>query len=479
MTRTTLSFAVVLAAVLWSVDARSADPVSVKVTPNRDTTIFSESGSLSNGAGSYLFAGETNEANLRRALLAFDVTSAVPAGSTIQSVSLTVYVSRTRTGDTAVALHRLQAAWGEAGSNADAREGTGAPAEAGDATWTHRFYPGTAWTKAGGDFAATRERDHRPRGPERVLHVDLGPDAQRRAGLAGRPGEQPRLDPGRQGERAEGRQAPRQPRERRSDDAPRADRLLHAGLAHGRLLRGRRHLLRGVHPGTDCDGAWQGNGVGLRPESVPAADRRLLPADRVGRLRRGRPRRSASAGRRHLPRHERASAPTRTAPSCSSRYVDPLPRPAVAAPVTGVAGGAATYYLAIREVSQQLHRDLPPTTRLGLRRRPSGASYPGPDDRGGVGRAGHRDLDRTICATTGGTLRTTHYLPVDPCLARRPTTPAPRASCPPARRPRARGSRRLSRGDVPARASRPPTYPEQRSRRRRSGTTTTRSASRG
>lgn len=41
----------------------SASPVladTVEIPPNSDTTIFSESGALSNGAGSYFFAGQTN-----------------------------------------------------------------------------------------------------------------------------------------------------------------------------------------------------------------------------------------------------------------------------------------------------------------------------------------------------------------------------------------------------------------------------------
>jgi hypothetical protein len=127
---------------------------AVILVASRDTTIFNESGSLANGAGSYAFAGETNESTLRRMLVAFDIAVAVPAGSTITGVTLKLTLSRTRTGDEAVSLHRVLSAWGEAGSDADDREGTGAPAEAGDATWTHRIYPSATWTSAGGDYLA-------------------------------------------------------------------------------------------------------------------------------------------------------------------------------------------------------------------------------------------------------------------------------------------------------------------------------------
>ena len=59
-------------------------------------------------------------------------------------------------------------------------------------------------------------------------------------------------------------------------------------------------------------------------------------------------------------------------------FVDALPIPAVAQPVTGSPGGAATYEIAMRQVTQQLHRDLPPSTVWGYGDGPSGATYPGP-----------------------------------------------------------------------------------------------------
>ena len=52
-----------------------------------------ESGSLANGAGDYFFAGETAVGSKRRALLRFDVASAIPAGSTIVSAALVLSLS--------------------------------------------------------------------------------------------------------------------------------------------------------------------------------------------------------------------------------------------------------------------------------------------------------------------------------------------------------------------------------------------------
>jgi spore coat protein A len=94
-------------------------------------------------------------------------------------------------------------------------------------------------------------------------------------------------------------------------------------------------------------------------------------------------------------------------------FVDALPRPAVAQPTSGSPGGAATYTLAIREVQQQLHRDLPATTVWGFGDGATGATYPGPTIEAG------RDQPVTVTWVNdlrdGGVLRTTHYLPVDTC----------------------------------------------------------------
>jgi FtsP/CotA-like multicopper oxidase with cupredoxin domain len=135
--------------------AGAAGAATVTLTTSKDNTLYeSATGSLSNGAGSYFFAGQTRNGLIRRGVIAFDVSGNIPAGSTITGVVLTLHVSRTKhnTADT-VELHRLLTSWGEGTSNAADEEGTGAPAAAGDATWVHRFYDTTFWTSAGGDFA--------------------------------------------------------------------------------------------------------------------------------------------------------------------------------------------------------------------------------------------------------------------------------------------------------------------------------------
>ena len=126
---------------------------SVTLTASRDTTLYSESAERSNGSGSQLFAGMTASGGIRRALLAFDVAGAIPAGSRIVSVSLTLVMTRTIAGSTDLGLHPVLADWGEAGSDAPGEEGGGAPALPGDATWRYRFLGATPWSAPGGDFA--------------------------------------------------------------------------------------------------------------------------------------------------------------------------------------------------------------------------------------------------------------------------------------------------------------------------------------
>lgn len=126
----------------------------VALGPSKDNTLyFDPTGSTSNGAGDFLFCGKTAGDAARRALLAFDVSAAVPAGAKIESAALTLHMSKTITSGTAVGLHRVLADWGEGASNAPGEEGGGAPALPGDATWKHAFYDTALWTTLGGDFA--------------------------------------------------------------------------------------------------------------------------------------------------------------------------------------------------------------------------------------------------------------------------------------------------------------------------------------
>lgn len=135
----------------------AAGAESVTIEASRDNTLY-ETGDapddqLSNGSGDSLFAGLTNAASARRALLWFDVASALPDGATIVGAELTLTVSRTVSGTKAMRVHRVLSDWGEAGSDAPANEGGGTNAEPGDATWMYAFFGMEQWDSPGGDFA--------------------------------------------------------------------------------------------------------------------------------------------------------------------------------------------------------------------------------------------------------------------------------------------------------------------------------------
>lgn len=132
----------------------TAQADTVVLAAGADTTLFSESGDLSNGRGQHLFVGVIATGGRRRALLRFDL-SGIPSGAQITSATLELRATRTAGGGIAVGLHRVVGDWGEGNSNSGDPGGGGAQAAAGDATWIRRVWPGTSWTTAGGDAAGS------------------------------------------------------------------------------------------------------------------------------------------------------------------------------------------------------------------------------------------------------------------------------------------------------------------------------------
>ncbi len=145
---TSLSVAALLMIAGWAAAA------TVVLAPSKDNTLIETPVGFSNGAGDGIYSGRvgTNAGGtIRRGLLAFDL-SAIPAGSTIDAVTLRLVLDQApNVTARTVSLHRVSADWGEAGS---AGSGAGAAAQPGDATWLFRFFNTLAWTTAGGDFAA-------------------------------------------------------------------------------------------------------------------------------------------------------------------------------------------------------------------------------------------------------------------------------------------------------------------------------------
>lgn len=113
-------------------------------------------GNAANGSGP-LFAGATGNRGpgAIRALLAFDIASNVPAGSTVTGVELMLNLDKagSASGVEDYTLHKVEQDWGEGSSSSSS--GTGAVPTTGDATWLHTFHATDTWNNPGGDFVST------------------------------------------------------------------------------------------------------------------------------------------------------------------------------------------------------------------------------------------------------------------------------------------------------------------------------------
>lgn len=149
---TRLSMQLVLIALVVLAGVASADEVTLQ--PVADAALYEQAaGTLANGAGEYLFAGNTVSSDVRRSVLRFDL-AAVPPGSTIDAVELTLNMSRSIAPTEDVSLHRVTTDWNEGPSIAPGEEGAGATSMAGDVTWIHTNFDTALWTAPGGDFDA-------------------------------------------------------------------------------------------------------------------------------------------------------------------------------------------------------------------------------------------------------------------------------------------------------------------------------------
>lgn len=351
--------------------------VTTSLVAMQDNTLYeSPTGALSNGSGTKLLASKNSGGLLRRGLVRFDLSS-IPAGSTVQSATLTLY-NVEATNSATLSLHRANATWGEGTSLATGTEDAGAPPTPGDATWVHRFYPSSNWTSLGGDFVATASASATVigAGSYQWTGATLVADVQQWVNASG-------------------------------SNAGWVVRGKETGAGNAlKRFESRQSVDVARRPRLD---------VTYMPGTAPATGACCLPSGLCDTLTAAE---CAAAGGTY--QGDGSECAPNLCPVVLAPYVDALPVPAVAQPVTGTPGGAAEYVIPIREVWQRLHRDLPLTRVWGY-----GGSYPGP----------------TILATSGvpitvtwwndlrdtlGALRTTHYLPVDPCL-KGPDTEGPTA----------------------------------------------------
>ena len=145
---------VIFAAVLLIAQASFCATITLR--PSKDNTLYeSATGTESNGAGDSIFAGQTgfnDNVHIRRAIIAFDIASALPPNAIITDVTLTLFLAQAgpAAAGTNVSLFALTSDWGEGSSVGFS--GNPGVATTGDATWRHRFHPGSFWSNPGGDF---------------------------------------------------------------------------------------------------------------------------------------------------------------------------------------------------------------------------------------------------------------------------------------------------------------------------------------
>jgi hypothetical protein len=145
------------ALLLFAVMRSATLAVTVSFFPQKDNTMYLDvAGQVSNGQGTYLFAGMTLTNALRRGLVAFDLSS-IPANATVTGATLSMFLNRPAPNSAAsnISLSKVLRDWGEGASNAGDPGGFGIQAEVNDATWIHTFYDTMSWTTPGGDFSPT------------------------------------------------------------------------------------------------------------------------------------------------------------------------------------------------------------------------------------------------------------------------------------------------------------------------------------
>lgn len=135
----------------------------IALQPVADTTLIETAPGNNLGGATFFNAGTAGNGNRNRALMLFDLSSALPAGATITSAELSLDVVRQPASgqqNSIFSLRRVFQSWGEGVQvSGDEGLGQGAPALAGEAAWNYRFADNVLWSQPGGqagvDFSST------------------------------------------------------------------------------------------------------------------------------------------------------------------------------------------------------------------------------------------------------------------------------------------------------------------------------------
>jgi hypothetical protein len=170
-----VSFAAVILLFALAIGVQRASAATVAIGAAKDSSIFENFPANSGGGAAGIYVGATATKSPRRGLIAFDVAGSVPAGATITSVQMTLYLALAGGPmDETIGLHRLTADWGEGTVGSDTPtvhfSGAGFDAEPGDATWEERQFGSAAWSNPGADG------DYTPAASASAAVGPVGPD---------------------------------------------------------------------------------------------------------------------------------------------------------------------------------------------------------------------------------------------------------------------------------------------------------------
>jgi spore coat protein A, manganese oxidase len=425
MVLTSFSRTVVTACVLLFAVVGQADQVILQ--PARDNTLYEpidkdDFEDRSNGVGKWMFAGRTKDTDadpdeqvmrvaVRRAVLAFDIASSgIPAGSTIDSVTLNLRCTRAKlSSNSNFRLHALQNDWGEGMSDTgNSQSGRGETPEVGDATWQHTFYAGQFWTTLGGDYDGTASATT-PVGGQgdyswgstsgMVADVQnwLDNPSQNFGWIL--IGDETQDETAKQFATRENTE---------SGGAFKPELIINYTP---QVISGACCLNGGstcsIEPPGNCTlpDAYQGDGTSCSPNPcvVPfgaccASDGTCSEEDQ-----------SVCEGGGGVFQSDGSTCGTAECPILLTPYVDALPVPGPATPVSGTSGSVATYDITMKAFQQQLHSELPATTVWGYDDG-TGPSTPGPMIEASTGNPVTVNWINDIRDLGTGNLRTNHYL---------------------------------------------------------------------
>lgn len=413
-------FAVLAALVLLAPGSVLADQVTL--TPSKDNTLYEPIqtdgyADRSDGAGPTMFTGKVKDAHtqsggiaLRRGVVEFDLAGVIPSGATINSAQLTLTCDKVGLNTNfTVSLHRATSEWGEGTSNTgNSQQGRGEPPTTNDATWRHTFYPTSFWTAQGGDYAATAS-------------------ASRLVGAVGA-----YTWGSTSGMVADVQAWLNAPSQNHGWVIVGTENLIQTtkrfGTRENTTISSRPQLVVNYTPlvisGACCNTStctvetpascqsprvYRGDGTTCSPNPCVVQTGACCAQN-------GTCTQQSQSNCQLAAGTYQGDGTTCATSSCSivlTKYLDPLPFPAVATPISGVAGGTATYNLTVKELQQQLHSQLPATTVWGFTDGFAPASYPGPIIEAHTGFPVTVNWTNDLRVGGTGALRTSHYLPVD------------------------------------------------------------------